>query len=347
LTPSAADLAATPSVAPAAASAAPGLEEIISRVMPAVITVKTAASRGSGFFIAPDTVITNVHVVGGASSVTIVREQGRTSDARVETADPRYDIAVLKVWNPAADQATIAMGSVANARVGEEVIAIGTPLGFLRNTVSRGIISALREADGATLVQTDAAINPGNSGGPLLDRRGVAIGVIRAGYQGRDGLSFAVAIDHARAVVDRRSGPAPSAAAPPSDAYKALTPAVPSPSDERRLEAARAYEQAIAQLARRADALDSRWRTFTGSCYEGRIGGGFDRPWFALWDPRAMQGAVPPGCGVAFNDVRRTAQDIRDEVLAYEEAARQADVYPGTRRDVLRRYRLDYSGWSR
>jgi hypothetical protein len=233
------------------------------------------------------------------------------------------------------------MGSAASARVGQEVIAIGTPLGFLQNTVSRGIISGLREVDGSTLVQTDAAINPGNSGGPLMDRNGVAIGVIKSGYNGRDGLSFAVAIDHARGVLEGRTAAPAMAASTPSQ-YKPLAPAVPSAADQQRDEASRAYEQAVAQIARRADALDDRWRSFKGSCYEGRVTGSFSREWFAFWKSEAMQGAVSPGCGVAFNDMRRMAQDIRDQVAAIGEAARRADVFPGTQRDVLRRYRLDW-----
>src|SRR5207244_4665170 len=118
-----------------------------------------------------------------------------------------FEMAVLKVIGTLANQATIRMGATAGVRVGEEVIAIGTPLGFLQNTVSRGIVSALRDVDGATMIQTDAAINPGNSGGPLLDRSGEAIGIIKSGYNGRNGLSFAVAIDHARAVLDGRLAP--------------------------------------------------------------------------------------------------------------------------------------------
>jgi hypothetical protein len=83
------------------------------------------------------------------------------------------------------------------------------------------------------------------------------------------------------------------------------------------------------------------------NCYGGQIVGAFDRPWFALWDARAMQGAVSSGCDGAFADVRRVADEIRSTITALDEAARRADVYPGTRREVLRRYRLDYAGWSR
>jgi hypothetical protein len=103
----------------------------------------------------------------------------------------------------------------------------------------------------------------------------------------------------------------------------------------------------IAATARRADDLDGRWRSFKGTCYEGRIAGSFDREWFAFWAPRAMQGAVSPRCGQLFADIRQSAEDIRGTVLSADEGARQAGIYPGRRRDILRRYRLDYNGWDR
>jgi hypothetical protein len=321
------------------------LEDLVGRVLPAVVTIQTPTGRGSGFFVAPDTILTNVHVVTTSPSVTVRRSDGTTTTARVATQSDAFDIAVLKVSDPLADQATIPMGSAVSARTGQEVIAIGTPLGFLQNTVTRGIVSGLRQVDGATLVQTDASINPGNSGGPLLDRNGLAIGIIKSGYEGR-GLSFAVAIEHARALLGGQATPA-NTSAPGSQEYRALSPAVASPGEQRRLEGLKAYEQTIAALARRADALDSRWRSFQRACYEGRVVGSFDRDWFALFEPRAMQGAVSPGCGPAFGDLGREAQDIRDGVAGADERARQADVYPGARRDVLRRSKLDYVGWNK
>ena len=322
------------------------LEDLVSRVSPAVVSIQASSGRGSGFFVTPDTVLTNVHVVASNVSVIVRRQDGSTTSARVETQSAPYDIAVLKISNPLKDQPTIPMGSAAGTRVGQDVIAIGTPLGFLQNTVSRGIVSALREVDGATMIQTDAAINPGNSGGPLLDRGGMAIGVIKSGYSGRDGLSFAVAIEHARAVLDGKGTPAPIVTSAPSQ-YQAISPAVASPGDQRRNDATKAFEQTIGLVARRADTLDSRWRNFRSNCYEGRVVGSFEREWFALWDQRAMQGAVAPGCSLIFGDIRQNAFAIRDAVVAAEEAARQADVYPGTRRDVLRHWKLDYGGWAK
>ena len=327
------------------AATAASLEDLVSRASPAVVVVETSSGRGSGFFVTSDTIVTNVHVVSSNTSVTIRRPDGSTTTARVEAQSAPFDIAVLRASNPIAGQPTLTMGSAASARVGQEVVAIGTPLGFLQNTVSRGIVSALRDVDGATMIQTDAAINPGNSGGPLLDRTGRVIGVIKSGYNGRNGLSFAVAIEHARTVLEGKTATVSTSAS--TSQYRAISPAVASPLDQRRDDAGKRFEQAIAQLARRADFLDSRWSSFRKNCYEGRIVGSFDREWYALWDQRAMQGAVAPGCGAYFGEFRQLADSIRDAVIAADEAARQADVYPGTRRDILRRARLDCPGWTR
>jgi S1-C subfamily serine protease len=337
---SAADLAAD---APPAEPPPAALEELVASVMPAVVTIQAANSRGSGFFVAPDTILTNVHVVGTNRTVTVRRPDGLTRTARVTSMSPAFDIAVLNVEAPPGQQPSVQLGAVSDIRVGEEVIAIGTPLGFLDNTVSRGIVSGLRSVGGATLVQTDAAINPGNSGGPLLNRKGVVIGIIKSGYLGSDGLAFAVAADHARAVLEGRVAPAVIAADPPP--AQVLAPLAPGAIDQRRLEADRSYETAVGELARRADALDGQWKSFAAQCYQGQVAGTFDRPWFALWDAAAMQGVVASGCMAYFNDFRRRAEEIRQAVAALDESARRADVYPGTRRDVLRRYRLDY--WSR
>jgi trypsin-like peptidase len=219
----------------------------------------------------------------------------------------------------------------------------------LQNTVTRGIVSAVRHVGGLTLVQTDAAINPGNSGGPLLDRTGRVIGITSLGMRSSvaQGLSFAIAIEHAQALLaGKRQTIAGST--PLSTLNGAMASGNgASASDNARERASTSYEQAVAQLARRADALDDRWRSFIRACYEGRVVGTFDHGWFALWDQRAMQGAVSAGCGGTFNDLRQDAESIRSDVATVDEIARQADVYPGTRREVVRRYHLDYAGWNR
>ena len=324
------------------------LEDLISRSLPAVVRVETREGLGTGFFIAPDTILTNVHVVGSNVSVTIRRAGGATEQARVDTTAPALDIAIVRVLNPNPDQPTLAMGSAARTRAGQEVIALGSPLG-LQNTVTRGIVSAVRQVGELTLVQTDAAINPGNSGGPLLDRSGQVIGITSLGMRSSvaQGLSFAIAIEHAQALLAGRPS-IDATGTPLSTLNRAMTNTAPaSDAEQMREQASQAYERAVAVQARRADQLDDRWRSFVRGCYEGRVVGVLDRPWFALWDSRAMQGAVSPGCAGSFDDIRREADNIRDTIVALEEAARQADVYPGTRRDILRRYHLDNPAWTR
>ena len=333
---------------PATDAAPTSLEEVVSRAMPAVVRVETGSGTGSGFFVAPDTILTNAHVVSGSTSVTIRRAGGSSAAARVDTTAADIDVAALHLMNPDANQPTLAMGSATRVRAGQEVIALGSPLGVFQNTVTRGIVSAVRQMGAVTLVQTDAAINPGNSGGPLLDRAGEVIGITSLNIPSHQGLGFAIAIDHAKSLLDGKRPTQTSAETPLTTLSQALASnSAPSGSDTQRQQGASAFEQAMAQLALRADSLDRRWRSFTGACYEGRVTGSFDRGWFALWEPRAMQGVLSQGCGSELNDIRRLAEDIRHEVSALGEAARRADVYPGTRRDALRKYRLDYSGWER
>lgn len=322
------------------------LEDVVARAMPAVVLVETATGRGSAFFVAPDTLLTNIHVVGSASTVTIRHLDGTTRTARVTASAAPFDLAVLKIANADPRQATIPLGSAFDARPGQEVIAIGSALGTLQNTVTRGIVSAVRQSGPAMLVQTDAAVNPGNSGGPLLDRDGAAIGVTTMGYVERQGLNFAVAADHAQVLID---GGVP-AAVPPRIAvadHREISPAVPSSTDRQRTDGEDAYARQLADLARRADNLDDAWSQFRESCYEGRIAGHFERPWFALFDERAMQGAVPAGCAGWFGQMRREATTLRDAVASADQAARRAGVYPGVRRDTARAHRLDYPGRER
>ena len=284
------DLAPPAPSEPAPDAALLSLEDVISEVMPAVVTVQTASSKGSGFFVTLDTVLTNVHVVGTNSTVTIVRANGMTTTARVQSTEPAFDVAVLKVAAVLSNQTVIPLGSASNIRLGEEVIAIGTPLGFLQNTVSRGIVSGMREVRGATLVQTDAAINPGNSGGPLIDRHGMVIGIVTSAYLNSNGLAFAVSVEHLRAALAGQ--PAPGA----------LPPALPTGAGS-----AGSYDARLQRLLRRRTSAGPIPRTPTkrpsahsrsapthstasGNRLSRRATGphhrGFDRAWFALWDPR-------------------------------------------------------------
>jgi len=325
------------------------LEDLVARVAPAVVAIETSAGRGSGFFVQPDTIITNAHVAGSDVSVRVHRASGETLNARVERVATDIDLAILKVSTTTASQPVLQLGETARVRTGEDVVAIGSALGVLQNSVTRGIVSAVRQNGAVTLIQTDAAINPGNSGGPLLDRSGVVIGINTMGVRTAQGISFAVAADHALELLSGRHV-ATTSTTPLGTMNDTLTsrPGTgPSDAEIERRQATRAYEQVLARLARRADELDNYWRRFKSQCYEGRIAGNFDREWFSFFEREKMQGAVSPGCGASFNDAKSEAFTIKNTVEAAEEAARKADVYPGTRRELRHKYRLDYAGWDR
>jgi serine protease Do len=156
--------------------------------------------EGSGFIVSPDgIVLTNAHVVDGAQKVTVKLTDRREFEARVIGADAKSDVAVLKI--DAHDLPVTKLGDPRTLRVGEWVVAIGSPFG-LENTVTAGIVSAkgrsLPDDTYLPLIQTDVAINPGNSGGPLINMRGEVVGINSQIYSrsgGYQGLSFAIPID--------------------------------------------------------------------------------------------------------------------------------------------------------
>lgn len=163
---------------------------------------------GSAFFISKDGyLLTNHHVVEDASKVTIVLNDRRELDATVVGSDERTDVALLKVQGVSFPE--LRTGNVDQLRVGEPVLAIGSPFGF-DYSASAGIVSAkMRNMMGETsvpFIQTDVALNPGNSGGPLFNQRGEVVGVnsrIFSGTGGYMGLSFSIPIDVAMDVADQ------------------------------------------------------------------------------------------------------------------------------------------------
>jgi serine protease Do len=173
----------------AAPEAVPGLvpsaADVVARVAPSVVTVRTGEGVGSGVVYQPDVVITNEHVVAGASAVTIDYADGTSSGGTVLAADEITDLAVIRTER---DGLPVPEYRTELPRPGDPVLAIGSPLGF-EGTVSAGIVSALnREIPGSAeqsfalvdLIQVDAAISPGNSGGALLDAAGRVIGINEA-----------------------------------------------------------------------------------------------------------------------------------------------------------------------
>jgi hypothetical protein len=320
------------------------LEELVSRVVPAVAFVQAGQNRGTGFFISRDKLLTNAHVVGGQSSVKL--QLGETTySARVINISSGSDLAVLQVYNPNPNQPVLTLGSVSGARVGEEVIAVGSALGVLSNTVTRGIVSAVRKAGPVTLIQTDAAINPGNSGGPLVNRNGEVIGInsLRAGQQA-EGVAFAVAIDHATQLLN---GERVTDTQTPLGSLTQMLDGR-SENDQRRQRGEQDYTRALEVVSRAATELDSFWTRYAPGCVTAVVAGG-DHPWFAAYQPGGVRlgTSMTVDCNAWFNAVRERADVLRNEMDRAGESARQRGVFPGTARDLRRRYRLQWSGWDR
>jgi putative serine protease PepD len=189
------------------------LADLYARSQDAVAYVQTQKGSGSGFLVSKSgQIVTNEHVVDGASRVTVrFGEHGRALPARVVGEDATDDLAVLDVADSAVAKITpLTLGTSSGLRVGQSAIAIGSPFG-LSGTLTSGVVSALgrdiQSPNGHTIsgvVQTDAAINPGNSGGPLLDATGQVIGInsqIASQSGANSGVGFAIPVDTVRRVL--------------------------------------------------------------------------------------------------------------------------------------------------
>ncbi|MCG5430988.1 trypsin-like peptidase domain-containing protein [Mycobacterium sp. MYCO198283] len=226
---------ATPGVPAAAAAPQGSVEQVAAKVVPSVVKLEIvtgrAMSEGSGVVLSADgLILTNNHVIdaantrttGGRPETTVSFHDGRTAPFEVVGADPATDIAVVRAQN-VSGLTPIALGSSANVRVGQQVVAVGSPLG-LDGTVTSGIVSALNRPvssagnsrDQNTVldaIQTDAAINPGNSGGPLVNMNGELIGINTAiaalggdspeSQGGNIGLGFAIPVDQAKRIAEQ------------------------------------------------------------------------------------------------------------------------------------------------
>jgi S1-C subfamily serine protease len=228
-TPTAIVIVLTPTPLPPEALRAVDVEEqlvtsVYERASPAVVNITSRILRrsfffgvipeegtGSGFVIDREGhIVTNYHVVRDAQDVVVTLPDQTMVPAEIVGTDPYNDLAVLKIDVPPESLHTVQLGSSSDLRVGQRVIAIGNPFG-LERTLTTGVISALGRIiegeDGRPLgqmIQTDAAINPGNSGGPLLDSRGLVIGVntaIKSPSGGSVGIGFAVPVDTVKRVV--------------------------------------------------------------------------------------------------------------------------------------------------
>jgi putative serine protease PepD len=196
------------------------VSDVADQVLPSVVSIAVGPGGGTGVIISSDGhILTNNHVAAAAQGggLRVTFHDGSTADAEVVGLDPVTDLAVIRVQG-VSDLQPAALGSSAELRVGDQVVAVGSPLG-LDGTVTSGIVSALNRpvtagdrTGGQTStfggIQTDAPINPGNSGGPLVDMSGQVVGINSAiatipGSEGSIGLGFAIPIDQARIVAEQ------------------------------------------------------------------------------------------------------------------------------------------------
>lgn len=209
----------------------PDFADLVERVGPAVVNIRTTErapdgprtpfrrrspalqgsdevprGEGSGFILSADGyVMTNAHVIDGATEVYVTLTDKREFKAKIVGADERTDVALVKI--EAAGLPVLRIGDVNRLRVGEWVVAIGSPFG-LENTVTAGIVSAKQRETGSDIsfIQTDVAVNPGNSGGPLINIRGEAVGInsqILSPVGSFVGISLAIPIDEAMRIADQ------------------------------------------------------------------------------------------------------------------------------------------------
>jgi S1-C subfamily serine protease len=314
---------------PAAAPALP-VEELVTGSMPAVVTVETPDGTGSGFFVSSDTALTNKHVVRSFDAVTLRTSTGGRMAARVDRSSWDIDLAVLKVAVANPSQKTLPLALMSDVRVGSEVIAIGSPLG-LSNTVTRGIVSAVRDLDGIDVVQTDAAINPGNSGGPLIDRRGRVIGVNTLKISGRNlqSIGFAVSVQYVRRMLG------------PDFTMRAERDATRQQELER-------YEQTIGALAIRADEVEPKWQSFRRSCFaDTDVSVAREHEWFALADRQPFMLQSAARCASWREYFSESATRLRDGWQAAENRASTRGIDVDLTRTIRRKHRMFWPDWDR
>jgi S1-C subfamily serine protease len=175
---------------------------IIEDSVKSVVTIRTDISQGTGFIIHEQGyVVTNAHIIKGASSATAITYDGEMHQVILVGTDDSMDITLLKIEG---DYTPLEFADSDDVQVGEKVIAIGNPLG-LQFSVSEGIVSAVHRGginDIEAYIQTDAALNPGNSGGPLINKQGEVIGINNFKVGGGESLGFALESNYIRETVN-------------------------------------------------------------------------------------------------------------------------------------------------
>ena len=173
----------------------------------------------------------------------------------------------------------------------------------------------------------------------MLDRNGRVIGVLTAGYRGREGLNFGVSIDHARDILDGRETNLGSGQTGLANIESGGQRAE---SDRRQQQGEQEFMQRIASAEQAAPELDSAWRRFRSLCYKSPIRGSYDREWFAVFVPGGIPGDAAAGCIDYYQEMLREMNKFRDYMRTTVQNARRANVLPGTIRDTLSSKRMNF-----
>jgi S1-C subfamily serine protease len=183
-------------------------KEIVAQVLKATVSIRTklpggAIVAGTGFIVDPSgIVVTNYHVVKGAERIEVRLATGETYDVSgIRAVDRHRDIAVIQF--PGFKEPTVTLGDSDTIGPGESIIVIGNALGMLENSVTSGVVSAIRDIDGEKLIQMDAPISPGNSGGPVVNSHGEVVAITVARLKAGVNLNFSIPINFARGFVSQ------------------------------------------------------------------------------------------------------------------------------------------------
>lgn len=327
----------------------PMREDVLQSVMPAVVTIEAGQSSGSGFFVARDIVVTNHHVVADNTSVRVRLLTGDVINGSVTRLALDADLALVRLEQPTTTR-PLSLAPPDAVRVGEDVMVLGSALGLLQGTVTRGIVSAVRNAGGLTLLQTDAAINPGNSGGPVINSQGVVVGITTAKMNGAESLGFAIASEHAaRLVSGAESVVDESRRAESATPFNGVMNGQPPTHDGDRDAGSAQYDAAVRALSSQADQLDAYWQRYKTMCQSGSkpASRGDRREWFGIWEPSVRVEQESADCSVVRRDIVTSATALDAAMSRASESARRAGVFPGEARTVRERYSMAWRGWDR
>ncbi len=343
---------ATAPVNPLIVASPASLADVVSRCAPAVVTIESAIGLGTGFFVSPNQVLTNDHVVSQSTTVTLRLGNGQRALGRVTARSPDADLALVQSDVALADRFVLALRPVTSVRTGEEVLAIGSPaLGksALDTSVTRGIVSGIRTLGGITVIQTDAALNPGNSGGPLVDVSGRVVGINTIKAVQQESIGFAVAADYAQALLEGRPVQAVTdstrPAASPGQVPTPMPSAAPSQTEVEREAGAQRLDQQAASIAPHAARFTRMVERYRDTCLTQP--GVRSQSWQSVERYVASDTAADPQCLSWRAEIASLKADIKNALRQLAEGARRSGVYPGTIRSIYVKYGLAWEGWER